>query len=700
MVIAAFPLARNQLVRDDWTIMGSRPQQSRTGSSHEAPQVRPGWLPDSMLFLGVASALGLIVVAARVDGADILWIIMTLALLGSALTVRLRRPDHPLTGWLSIVGGLAPLGELLGGLLFLAASSGGSSWIVVGVNFATQVLTVVSSIAMVYLLGLFPDGAIQRSYERRILRGVWWLLLVPCFLLLTSPEVSLPYWFALSPVDNPLNLVGPSVAPSISESLSGATSAIFVAGVVMLVLRYLRTGPAHRKRIRWLLVPALIGAFAVFANLLIGMPNWFASATFSALGISLGMALALGILDLPALDVDVLLRRTTLYGLLWLLIAAAYVGVAAVLGMTVGRRLSIGWAVTLTVVAMLALQPVRRRLERAADQWIFGVKPDPTQAIINLGATLADTYELESLLPRIEAALTEGLGLEWARVSLEPAESDVDRQSTMTAPIVLGGEQLGFVLCGPKTNGEFTDEDRAVVKTLTRQAALAVRNVRLATQLADKAAELEASRARLVRAEEAERRRIERNIHDGVQQDLVALIGQTGHVRTQFDQDREGAAEELVLLQGGLERVLSDLRELASGIHPSLLRDRGLLPAVEALASRNPVPVVVRADPSLRHLRLAEELEGAGYYIVAESLANTLKHADASRVEVTLARSNGQLLITISDDGNGFEQHHLGTVSPIFQSVWRPSVGSSKSQVFQVTEPQFQPASRWLWAKR
>jgi signal transduction histidine kinase len=115
-------------------------------------------------------------------------------------------------------------------------------------------------------------------------------------------------------------------------------------------------------------------------------------------------------------------------------------------------------------------------------------------------------------------------------------------------------------------------------------------------------------------------------------------------------------AEELVLLQGGLERVLNDLRELASGIHPSLLRDRGLLPAVEALAARNLVPVVVRADPSLRDLRLAEELEGAGYYIIAESLANTLKHADASRVEVTLARSNGQLLITISDDGNGFEQ--------------------------------------------
>jgi signal transduction histidine kinase len=609
-----------------------------------------------MLFVGVVSSVGLIVVAARVDGADIAWVIMTFALLGSAFIVRLRRPDHLLTGWLSIVGGLAPMGELLGGLLFQSASSGGSPWLVVGVNFATQVLTVVSSNATVYLLGLFPDGVIKHSYERRILKGVWWFLLIPCFLLLTSPEVFLPYWFALAPVDNPLNLVGPSVAPSISEFLTGVMSAIFVAGVVMLVLRYVRSGQAHRKRIRWLLVPTVIGAFAVFANLLIGLPNWFASAAFIALGISLGIALALGILDLPALDVDILLRRTTLYGLLWLLIAVAYVGVAALLGMTAGKRLSMGWAVMLSVGAMLALQPVRGKLESAADQWIFGVKPDPTEAIVNLGATLADTYELESLLPRIEAVLTEGLGLEWARVSLDPEASDFDHPSTMTAPIVLGGDQLGFVICGPKTNGEFTDEDRAVVTTLARQAALAVRNVRLATQLADQAAELEASRARLVRAEEAERRRIERNIHDGVQQDLVALIGQTGHVRTQFDRNREGVAEELVLLQGGLERVLSDLRELASGIHPSLLRDRGLLPAVEALAARSLVPVVVRADPSLRDLRLAEELEGAGYYIIAESLANALKHADASRVEVTLARSNGQLLIMISDDGNGFEQ--------------------------------------------
>jgi signal transduction histidine kinase len=149
---------------------------------------------------------------------------------------------------------------------------------------------------------------------------------------------------------------------------------------------------------------------------------------------------------------------------------------------------------------------------------------------------------------------------------------------------------------------------------------------------------------------------MERNIHDGVQQDLVALIGQAGRLRTQLEREPDEIADELASLQAGLERVLGDLRELASGIHPSLLRDRGLLAAVEALAARNPVPVLVRADPSLRSLRFAQEIEGAGYYTVAESLANSLKHADASQVEVTLSRSNGSLHISIRDDGKGFDE--------------------------------------------
>jgi signal transduction histidine kinase len=190
---------------------------------------------------------------------------------------------------------------------------------------------------------------------------------------------------------------------------------------------------------------------------------------------------------------------------------------------------------------------------------------------------------------------------------------------------------------------------------------------------------------------------MERNIHDGIQQDLVALIGQAGRVRTQLEREPEAVAGELALLQSGLERVMGDLRELASGIHPSLLRDRGLLAAVEALAARNPVPVLVRADLSLRSLRLAEELEGAGYYTVAESLANSLKHAEASQVEVTLERSNGSLRISIRDDGKGFDKaasdgHGLANLSERLAALGgrldvktNPGQGTTVSALFALT---------------
>jgi signal transduction histidine kinase len=236
---------------------------------------------------------------------------------------------------------------------------------------------------------------------------------------------------------------------------------------------------------------------------------------------------------------------------------------------------------------------------------------------------------------------------------------------------VLGSEVLGQVRCGPRSNGTpLTEHDRELVVTLARQAALAVRNVKLTAELADRlqevqdqAAELERSRVRLVRAQETERRRIERNIHDGVQQDLVALLSHGARIRTKLASDPASAAELLEQFQAGLRRVIAELRELAHGIHPTLLTDRGLLEAVEALAARSPIPVAVRADASLRGLRFAEEVEGAGYFTVAEALANVLKHSQADRAEVSLSRSNGSLRIEVRDDGVGFDRADATTGS-------------------------------------
>ena len=612
-------------------------------------------MPETVLLAGLVVGLVALIFILSAGLLDSLpWLLSAIVGLGAAALTRWRRPSHPLSGWFAVGAGVSVLGQGLGFATEDPESRGAGALALL--NLFAQGFGLIAVICFTYLIGLFPDGQIHRRFERRILGATWWILLLPVVLLVATPVVPLPAYFPIEPTDNPFHTITIGLDGGLAWSLIQLANSVVALGFVMLVLRYRRFGSDHQKRIRWLLLPAFATVFAVLTDLLFAWPDRIMAALYVGAPAMLVVSIAFALLNPEGVDVDRILRRSLVYGALWLAIAATYVGVSSAVGLVVGQRLSVGWAITLTVLATLALQPVRSWLQRIADRWVFGTKTDPTRVIARLGATLEDTYELESLLPLMASALEDGLGLEWARVVLEPSDPVDEHVPALTVPIVLRDERLGVVECGPKTGGELTDEDEAVVATLARQAALAVRNVRLTTQLSEQAAKLAASRARLVRAGEVERRRMERNIHDGVQQDLVALIGQAGRVRTHFEREPDAVAEELASLQSGLERVLGDLRELASGIHPSLLRDRGLLAAVEALAARNPVPVLVRADLSLRSLRLAEEIEGAGYYTVAESLANSLKHADASQVEITLSRSNGSLQISIHDDGKGFEK--------------------------------------------
>ena len=159
---------------------------------------------------------------------------------------------------------------------------------------------------------------------------------------------------------------------------------------------------------------------------------------------------------------------------------------------------------------------------------------------------------------------------------------------------------------------------------------------------------------RIVGAQEAERRRLERNIHDGAQQELVALVAKLGLARARA---RSGGIDEetLLELQGDAQAILRDLRELAQGIHPSVLTDGGLVEAVEDRCSRLPIEVAVEASPDLRHQRFGDDVEGAAYFFVTEGLANILKHASASQAQVVIRRSNGELELAVGDNGVGFD---------------------------------------------
>jgi signal transduction histidine kinase len=275
---------------------------------------------------------------------------------------------------------------------------------------------------------------------------------------------------------------------------------------------------------------------------------------------------------------------------------------------------------------------------------VFGARPTKYEAVTDFGVTIEQGTEPTDLLPRLVETIRRAIRLTWVTVSLDDgtrAESGVvTGESVLRVPLGAGDEQVGEIVCGPKAEGRLGDEDIQLVRTLAGQLALAVRNARLAS--------------RIVNAAESERRRIERNIHDGAQQELVALVARLAMARSAAAQ---GGLNPDVIEDMRLEaqRILSELRELAQGIHPSVLSDGGILEAVEDRCARLPLEVTLETSEGLRARRFGDNIEGAAYFFVTESLANVLKHADATRTTISLTYEGGRLLLGVADDGRGFD---------------------------------------------
>ena len=184
----------------------------------------------------------------------------------------------------------------------------------------------------------------------------------------------------------------------------------------------------------------------------------------------------------------------------------------------------------------------------------------------------------------------------------------------------------------------------------------AVANVRLATQLKEGLDELSTSRVRLIAAQDAERRRIERDLHDGIQQEVVALIAGLRLARNRLSRDQLSVGE-LTDLQDQAREMLRDLRELAHGIHPPVLSDNGLVAALESRIIRFPLSVEILADDGLRAERFSEDVEGTAYFVACESLTNVAKHAGTDGARIRLSHPDNRLCLVVEDDGQGFEQN-------------------------------------------
>jgi signal transduction histidine kinase len=584
-----------------------------------------------------------------------------------ALWLLRRRPDSATGLWLLTGGVTFLINVAAGDILLPLVRHEPWAWVL---SIGRLLADKVGLAAGIALFGLFPDGRPRWAYER-------WVLTV-----VAVAGAALPFLYAVThptlakggypDPDDPL-LTSPFYVPAtagagrVIAALNDTFALLLLLAIVLLALRYRRTSPAERRRIRWLVV-GLGGAlvtWAILTALTFALPAGPLMAVDFVFW-PMGVVLALGSVVLAVgydgvLGIDQPLRRVAIYRALWMLIAVCYVGAATALGLTAAQYLRPAAAVLLAAGAALLFQPVQRRLERLADRWVFGNRLDGYRVLTHFGAALESAPDSAELLPSLASAVRDGLGLDWVRVRLEPGPAGTAGDAGDREPVLVVPLPGGRIECGPRRDGELVDEDRRLLHQLAGQAAPAIRNLHLTTELTDRldtirrqAIELAASRARVAEAQDAERRRIQRDLHDGVQQDVVVLTAKLAMARERLRRG-DDADRPLAELQADLGRLLGQVREFAHTIHPPVLADQGLLEAIEAHAARLPLAVVIEADAALRGARYPQHVEAATWYVLSEALTNVVKHAGARQISVTLRQPGDRLLVEIRDDGCGFD---------------------------------------------
>jgi signal transduction histidine kinase len=406
---------------------------------------------------------------------------------------------------------------------------------------------------------------------------------------------------------------------------------------------------------------------------------------------SIPVAMGVAILTRRLYDIDVIVNKTVVYLSLAAFITAVYIALVVGIGQAVGQqgKAGFGLSVLATAVVAVAFQPVRARVQRLANRLVYGKRATPYEALSAFADQIGATVPADELLPHLARVLAEATGAartqvwlaDGGRLRLEagyPA-GDADHAERSGVAIALppqglpefpgvtrafevshAGERLGALTLAKRPGEALTPVEGRLAAQLAAQAGLVLHNAGLTEQLKGRMAELRASRKRIVEAADGERRRLERNIHDGAQQQLVALSVMTRLAETTVDSDREGARAMVVQAQADAVGALENLRDLARGIYPPLLAEEGLAAAIDAQARRSPVPVTLAAD-GLR--RYPQEMEAAVYFCVLEALQNVAKYAGASGAAVILVSADDALKFSVTDDGAGFNTGSGGTGS-------------------------------------
>ena len=505
---------------------------------------------------------------------------------------------------------------------------------------------------LVFILLLFPDGHLPS----RRWRPVAWLSIVTAVggfasgMLESSSlteDINLPF------VEPPIARTDAIAAPVFGVFLA-VNGALLLSAMVAFVLRLRRARGEERLQLKWFGYSVVVVVLALPISLLvIGDGRAFAAVTPLV-----PLSAAFAILKYRLYDIDVIVRRSLVYGALTVFVLVVYGGLVA-LGEAIAReRVGVALAVVAAAIVAVALAPVRERVQRGVDRLLYGERRDPYGVLSRLSRRLEAAIAPEEVLPVVVETVAKALKLPYAAVELRDdagahVEADFGNPKGRIEPMPLHyrGEIVGHLVLGLRPGeDEFAPSDRRLLEDLARQAGVAAHAVALTRVL-------QRSRERLVAAREEERRRLRRDLHDGLGPALAGIALKLDAARSLLARDPAAVEATLAELRDETQRAIVDIRRLVYDLRPPALDDLGLLGALREHVERLDGQIRFSLELPERLPPLPAAVEVAAYRIALEALTNVARHAGASACTLRLS-VNGALELEVRDDGRGLPQSY------------------------------------------
>lgn len=519
-----------------------------------------------------------------------------------------------------------------------------------------------------HVLLLFPQGRLETTRQKFIA------------VYAAVAQIILAAGVAITPGqagETPAGVVNPyALSKDIADTVGAVGYLLFLSALLLslgvAVLRFRRATGEVRQQMKWLLFAGSIAVLTLSLSLITeGTAGNAQEAAGRAVAIlviismtAIPLAAGLAILRYGLYEIDVVINKAIVYGMLAVFITLVYIAVVVGVGALVGSGANTLLTVAATAIIAIAAQPVRVKAARVANRLVFGRRASPYEALSEFSARLSQGLGTDESIPHLARLMTEATAADRASVwlvsgahfqqiarwptapPLEPipyddAVPDIP-DAEQVYPVRHEGELLGALAVSAPANDPLQPTEDRLLSDLASQAGLLLRNARLF-------ADLLASRQRLVAAQDQERRRIERDLHDGAQQHLVALSVGLGVLRTVVSDPQ--SHEMIDNLKASATEAIENLRDLARGIYPPLLAQTGLVAALTAQAAKAALPVTIEGEVG-RH---AQAVEVALYFCALEALQNTAKYARATRATVRVFEEPGILGFEASDDGAGFD---------------------------------------------